>query len=282
LLGEKGFFSLKKLPEKFYPSINMVIIGTDRKMEKDFSIEIKFFCQNKSLSYIVQNNTFVSEGHKFSIAIGWRWLINDGRSLIVFHDSLLPKLRGFNPLVTSLINGQKHIGLTVLEGNKDFDRGDIILQRIISISYPIKINYAINLISKLYAELLEEVFDLILVGNIKSYKQNNSLATYSLWRDEEDYRIDWSKSALEIKRFIDAVGYPYLGAKTLYQDTLLTIKDADVDKDVVIENRCPGKVIFKDEESFSIVCGKGILKVKDFFNTNGEIIKIKNFRIRFK
>src|SRR5713101_10052442 len=47
------------------------------------------------------------------IAISWRWLIGS-RNLIVLHDSLLPKYRGFNPLVSALINGETKIGVTAI------------------------------------------------------------------------------------------------------------------------------------------------------------------------
>ena len=33
-------------------------------------------------------------------------------TLLIFHDSLLPKLRGFNPTVTALIAGEIEIGVT--------------------------------------------------------------------------------------------------------------------------------------------------------------------------
>ena len=61
-------------------------------------------------------------------------MIRDKSKLIVFHDSVLPKLRGFNPLVTSLINGYEEIGVTVLYGTEDFDRGEIILQKKVNIT----------------------------------------------------------------------------------------------------------------------------------------------------
>ena len=48
--------------------------------------------------------------------------------------------------------------------------------------------------------------------SLKTTTQNESEATYSLWRDEEDYRIDWNQSSKEIRNFIFALGFPYKGA----------------------------------------------------------------------
>jgi methionyl-tRNA formyltransferase len=49
----------------------------------------------------------------FNIAISWRWMLKVS-NLIVIHDSLLPKYRGFSPLVNMLINGEDTLGVTVL------------------------------------------------------------------------------------------------------------------------------------------------------------------------
>ena len=103
-----------------------------------------------------------------------------------------------------------------------------------------------------------------------------------MWRDIEDYIIDWSKSSDYIKRFIDAVGYPYKGAFTTCNSSKYYIKESFIVDDVIIENRTPGKVLFKKENMFYIVCGVGLLCVQNFFNEDGQKININNFRIRFK
>jgi methionyl-tRNA formyltransferase len=63
------------------------------------------------------------------MAVSWRWLIDHpAEQLIVFHDSLLPRYRGFEPLVTSLVNGETRIGVAALFGASEFDTGDVIVQ----------------------------------------------------------------------------------------------------------------------------------------------------------
>ena len=134
--------------------------------------------------------------------------------LIVFHDSLLPRYRGFNPLVSCLINGERHIGVTALLASSEYDRGNIISRSYTEINYPIKIQNAIELILRNYRELALTVSEMIERREvITGQPQNEQEASFSLWRDEEDYRIDWSQPAEDIKRFIDAVGYPYKGAQ---------------------------------------------------------------------
>ena len=83
----------------------------------------------------------------FSIAVAWKWLIKQKDILIVLHDSLLPKYRGYLPLVSQLINGEKEIGVTSFFANDKYDEGDIIYSSKIDIKYPITIEQAINQIN---------------------------------------------------------------------------------------------------------------------------------------
>ncbi|MGX1024403.1 formyltransferase family protein [Psychroflexus sp. MBR-150] len=281
LLGKKGFIALEKLNKTHLNLISYVIVGYDKSVVNDYSDDIIRKCNELNLSYGLQNKTYTNPA-MYSIAIGWRWLINDNSNLIVFHDSILPKYRGFNPLVTALINGDNEIGVTALEGANDYDSGNIIKQEKISIDYPIKIKKAIDLISLCYAKLLNSILEKITLKEIKTYPQDESLVSFSLWRDEENYKIDWSLDAKVIKRFIDAIGFPYKGAYSIVNNQKIIIRDAQVVEDVKIPIREMGKVIFKDKKSYTIVCGKGLLKVMKFFDENGSEVNLKKFRIRFK
>ncbi len=281
LLGGKGYFALKSINLKFLSLIDCVIIGSDKNVLNDYSTDIKKYCETNNITYLLQNKTIVKSIADYSIAIGWRWLIKDNSKLIVFHDSLLPRLRGFNPLVTALINGDNEVGVSILFGTEDYDIGEIIIQKKIKINYPIKIKVAIEQVSFLYGEAINDLIYKLKAGIIHSEPQDELLATYSLWRDEADYVIDWNNSAEYIKRFIDAVGYPYKGAYTTWNNIKLYVKDSILLEDVFIENRKPGKVLFKKNDTFIIVCGSGLLGVKDFFDENGQKMELVNFRLRF-
>lgn len=281
LLGEKAYFTLKSIKLDFLSLLNCVIIGNDKNVLNDYSNDIKKYCETNNISYLFQNKTIEKSSADYSIAIGWRWLIKDNSKLIVFHDSILPRLRGFNPLVTSLINGDNEVGVSILFGTEDFDRGEIIIQKKNQINYPVKIKAAIEQVSLLYGEGINELIYKLKSGVVDSCPQDELLATYSLWRDEADYIIDWNNSAEYIKRFIDAVGYPYKGAYTTWNNIKLYIKDSILVEDVFIENRTPGKVLFKKDDTFIIVCGSGLLSVKEFFDENGQKRELVNFRLRF-
>jgi methionyl-tRNA formyltransferase len=149
------------------------------------------------------------------LCIGWRYLIPDevvrwlDGNVVVAHDSLLPKLRGFAPLPTALITGEKTVGVTFIRAGRGVDDGDILWQQSIDISPRDSIADLIRRSIPLYRDGAER----FLRGEFQEgTPQDETQATYSIWRDENDYRIDWSQDSHTIERTIRALGDPYLGA----------------------------------------------------------------------
>lgn len=283
-LGEKALAALNGLTDTHKSLISMIIIGEDKNVIDDKSGEIKNFAVLNNINYSYRKEYDGKSSFDYHIAIGWRWIINLDKSdakLIVIHDSLLPKYRGFNPLVSAIINGEHTIGASMIWATEDYDEGDIIFQEEIKIAYPIKILEAIQEISEVYGVLLENFFKYIDQKiELPRIVQDESAASYSLWRDDNDYRIDWTKEASFIIRMIDAVGFPYLSACTVYDKNVIRIIEAVEVNDVHIENRTPGKIIFLKNNCPTIVCGKGLVKiVKAIVNNDKEVI-FNKFRVK--
>ncbi len=285
VMNRKGLAVLEAvLSRRTKPMIACVVSARDPNMRHDFYDEIQAACLRRGIPFLDRAD---AKGVlvEYAIAVGWRWMIRDCRRLIVFHDSLLPRYRGFAPLPTALINGDREVGVTVLFGADEYDRGDIIAQRRLPVQYPAKIQEVIERLAPLYAELAGELADTILAGSpLPASPQDEAAATYSPWRDEDDYRIDWSRDAAGIKRFIDAVGYPYCGACSSLEGTPARILDASVEPDVKIEQRAPGKVMFVRDGLPVVACGTGMLQLLDVRNEAGteSRLPLRNFRCRFR
>jgi len=222
----------------------------------------------------------------FSFAISWKWML-DLSNLIVFHDSLLPKYRGFAPLVAQLSEGEKEIGVTaLLPSETSYDCGDIIAQRSTSIDYPITIEQAIYQVEGCYLELIDFICNNHLNGKqLVATKQLESNASYSLWRDSSDYFINWSNDACFIERFVNAVGYPYGCARSYVDNDVVIIKEGVAMPDLKVVNRDCGKIIMKDASNHPIVvCGSGLFKItKALMSDGSESLEIfKRFRLRFR
>lgn len=286
IMGEKGLSVLKALIEHGYQDKIKVVVGaSDKAVQEDFYSEIKEISNNNGILW-VDKRDFREVNSDYALAISWRWMIPEGKArLIVIHDSLLPKYRGFAPLVNMLLNHEPKIGATAIWASDEYDCGDIISQEFVSISYPIKIKDAINKITAVYDSLVLQIFSTLSQGKILvSHPQCDSDASYSLWRNDDDYKIDWARSAHEIQQYIYSLGSPYLGASALMDDgELVRIFDAEVIPDVNIVNRDNGKVIFMKNGMPIVVCGKGLLKLTDVRNDKGEsLLPLRKFRIRFQ
>lgn len=287
LMTKKGFMALEGLLEAYGKSIiERVIVARDEQVSQDYADQILDLCDEKGIK-VFERREAGDITSRYVIAISWRWIIpnvNGKSDLIVFHDSLLPKYRGFSPLVNQLIQKETAIGVTAFLATSGFDEGPIVGQTSTGIEYPIKIEEAIDKVSSLYKELLISICGGIIKGKpLIGMPQEEKEATYSLWRDENDYIIDWAQSSEYIKRFIDAVGYPYLGAVTKMEGKTVRIIEADIEKDEIIINRDCGKVLFIKDGEPIIVCGKGMLRIKKAYyeDTKESILPLSKFRTRF-
>lgn len=289
VLGKKGYSSLVRFIDDFgIDHIAFVMSARDSGIENDWFSDIAELCSKSGFEF----RSKWDESNKplpaadFSFAIGWRWMINEESRLIIFHDSLLPKYRGFSPLVNMLVDGRDEIGVTALFASEEYDKGEIIYQEKKRISYPIKISDAIDDVIPLYSKLVINITrEIFARGVLNSIPQNEHEATFSAWRDERDYFIDWGADAKDIRRFVDALGKPYRGAASFLNNEVVRILDVEPVQDVVVENRrtCLGKTIFVDDNYPVVVCGRGLLKITDLRSESGEsLIGRIQFRSRFE
>ena len=285
LMSAKGLGALQEtVSSGFVDLVNEVCIGRDSNVVNDYSEDISRLCETSGFSWRYRGQESTRTAADYSIAISWRWILNNVPGLIVMHDSLLPRYRGFAPLVSQLINGDTEIGVSAIWAKQDYDTGDIIYQSSILIEYPIKIRSAIDIIGKCYSNcllyILQELRDNLF---LPSTPQDHSRATYSLWRDEQDYWINWNDPAEKLARFVDAVGMPYSGATSLCNGNKVIIREASSVPDLAIENRCPGKVLRLQGGLPVVVCGSGLLMIEDgIFEASGSpLLPLKLFRSRF-
>lgn len=286
-MTKRGFICLESIVNTYGKSIiDTVIMSEDNNIEEDYFNEIKDFCETHDIAHSHRRD-FKDFKSKYVFAVGWRWLIPTSTQydIIVFHDSLLPRFRGFAPLVNALIAGEKKIGVTALIAHEKYDAGPIICQFDTEIDYPMKISTAIDLNLKNYILCtLKVVKTIVDKKKIRAIPQNNELATYSLWRDDADYKINWYQEAHFIQKFIDAVGYPYKGAIAFIDNRMLRIVESEMIKDVIVENRGDniGKIIFYEQLYPIVICGKGLLKIKQAIwdDDKTTALPFKKFRTR--
>lgn len=229
-----------------------------------FSEEIKSLCLKENYTLIKRQNC---NKEMWALAdlifvVGWQYILPSiDEKLIIFHDSLLPKFRGFSPTVTALIKGERTIGVTALKASNSVDTGEIYEQKSIEIEHPIKIKEAYLRLAKAYAEVANSIIAKTNQGKLTSVAQDESKATYSIWRNENDYYIDWKWDAKKISRFVFALGWPYQSARTIYQSEIIYIDEVTVIQDKYFEDRHPGKIWNLNQGMPEIICGQGMIQI---------------------
>jgi methionyl-tRNA formyltransferase len=135
-----------------------------------------------------------------------------------------------------------------------------------------------------YSSLAVEISDCLSSGKTPTATPQSVVeASYSLWRDNEDYFVDWRAPATTIRRTVDALGFPYKGAASTLAGKVVRILKAEALSDVTIANRTPGKVIFVHDSKPVVVCGEGLLRIDELVDDLGSsLLPLSRFRTRFK
>lgn len=283
LCGVKGFAAAKFITTFYKDFVGSVTVAPDTGTVDDPIEKISQLFESAGIRVSANNPSKTSE---LALAIGWKKMINANyQQVIVIHDSLLPKYRGWNPLLTALVNGDSRIGATAIIATEEIDAGPIIAQESKAIKHPINLENAMKIITDLNDKLLKKIFvQVSKKGKVIGKPQNHKLATYSLWRDEDDFKIDWSLPAEIVLRHIHASSYPYVGAKSVLAGEEVRIFDGKVSKENPrIINRNPGKIWKITNGIPVVICGKGLIELTKVSGNNGRsVLPISKLRQRFE
>lgn len=114
IMNSKGLYVLNQFVKKFGSTyIDYIVSSKDKNIRNDSYKNIQKIANKENIRFFDRFDNFESIENNFSgykFAIGWRWIIKNERKLIIFHDSLLPRYRGFAPLVNTLINNESRGG----------------------------------------------------------------------------------------------------------------------------------------------------------------------------
>jgi methionyl-tRNA formyltransferase len=268
--------------------VDLVVSYPTKGLQHDAYAEIQSISRIRGYRLVERENVYPEDYASADLVLffGWQWMLKEfDRRFLIFHDSLLPKLRGFNPTVTALIIGEIEIGVTAfapIGGDAPVaDFGPICGQEKISIQYPATIRTVYEQLGLAYCRLADRVIHAASLGPLSFSEQDAKNATYSLWRNDDDYQIDWALSAEQIRRFVDAVGWPYMGAKSVLQGREIRIDRVEPCRDLAFANRSPGKIWSLAGGIPEVVCGSGMLRIVEAREKDGSPVKFTSLRARF-
>jgi methionyl-tRNA formyltransferase len=285
VVGFKGEVFLDGMIRRRVPIAKAFTYRQENDRSEAFD-RISALCRSLSIPITEERRPTIADLQNADLifVIGWQYLLPfaDPR-LVVFHDSLLPRYRGFAPTVASLIAGDVVVGVTAFHPVQRMDSGPILAQAELRVQVPARIDEVQKRQAELMVDLAVKLADKKSAGTLVGQPQDETQASYSLWRDAEDYFVDWSWPAEKIQRFVYAVGYPYEGAHTILEDQVAIINDcAVVPDDLPFPIRQPGKVWCITDGSPIVVCGSGLLRILAIHTLSGSEVRLTKLRTRFR
>lgn len=142
------------------------------------------------------------------------------------HSSLLPAYRGASPVQQAILDGAV-TGVTIMEVAEALDAGPIVAQAEVPAAPEDTAATLTGKIARRGGELLLESLPGYLDGSLKPRPQDDAAATVTGTLSKASGRIDWSRSAAELERFVRAM-QPWPGAWTTFRDAQVTVTSARV------------------------------------------------------
>ncbi len=284
---QSGFSCLKSFVNSNYHCNIEVITLDDRSDIRSVLDEVVSFCSTRSIDCsIVKNNQefthLVQEKSVYALFVcGWYWIISQkiitqvcGR-IFGIHHSLLPKYRGFSPLVWSLINGDKEIGSSLFKITANMDEGDVMYQWKMKNEFQ-SVGYTLNMLEKSIANNFGIIFTRVLDNDLKGRKQTADDISYCARRTHESGRISWDAPADNVLNFINANSAPYPGAFFILENKKYYIDSAEIFEHNVFAS--VGQVVLHIANGVVIACndGRGIIikSIKNISNVKGVLYSL--------
>lgn len=181
---------------------------------------------------------------------------------INLHASLLPRWRGAAPINRAIINGEKETGACTMLMDEGMDTGDVLMCERVPIGEEETAEDLSKTLSEAGAGLLRRTIDLLLEGKIEPVPQDDALATYAPMIKKEEGRIDWGRSAAEIKNQVRGF-YPWPGAFTTWRGLLKIHRGGVSGSPGPQDGVKPGTVVEAAKEGIRVACGKGVFEITE-------------------
>ncbi len=174
-----------------------------------------------------------------------------------FHASLLPAYRGKHPVFWTLRHGERWAGLTVHVMDIDLDTGDILYQVRVRTRKRDSVAILYDRIMEKSVKLMGRLIEDAEKGILRRTPQPESGASYYSSVHEDDFRIDWTRDAGQLRCWIQTSPgqcfHDVAGRRIFFMDAEV-VRRAD--------DASPGTLVRTGRTSCTVAAGKDALRLR--------------------
>jgi methionyl-tRNA formyltransferase len=182
------------------------------------------------------------------------------RGTLNIHASLLPLLRGADPIRAAIRQGFATTGVSIMRMVPALDAGPVLHTLETPVADDETYGELTARLSELGALALLEGLTLLATGDAREAPQDDARATYAPKTEREHARLDWTRPAEDVARAVRAYD-PRPGAFGVLRGAEVKLFGA---RAVVVEERpdvTPGEVIAVGPEGMDVKCGEDAVRV---------------------
>lgn len=191
-----------------------------------------------------------------------------------FHASLLPRWRGAAPIRHTLLNGDDQTGVSIFRLQEGMDTGPVCKQVRTEVGESETYGELYERLSELNVGALNLFLEELERGVLDCRPQERD-ATYAPMIENEDARIDWTDSAVDIERHVRAFS-PEPGAFSKIDDERLKIYRVVVE-DEVNDGAEPGQILECSTKSLMVKAGTGGLSIRELQPAGSRRMDVEDF-----
>lgn len=193
------------------------------------------------------------------------------------HASLLPKLRGGDPIHRAVMEGHSKTGVTIMQTVEKMDAGPILRMVETEISNEDTFGSLYARLSNMGRDLMLDTLPDIISGNVAPERQNHAEATYAYNLKKEEEEIRYDRTPRQIVNLVRGLN-PFPGAHTTLEGKYIKVWVAK-EGEFGYTDKYDGEIIKLYEDGIGVKAhggeviyteiqpaGKNRMKVKDFLN----------------
>lgn len=230
--------ALRKSPVQLLAEANNVPVYTPEKLTP----EVLEHCKGAEVAVVAAYGLLLPE-----------WFLKAfPKGCINIHPSALPRWRGAAPIQRTVLAGDAHTEICIMQMEKGLDTGPILLKEKLPLPSDITSGELHDLLAERAAPLLLQA--VAQLGKLQAVPQSTEGVTYAKKIEKAEAQIDWRQSAVELERKVRGLN-PFPGAFFVFQGQRIKVLKATLAE----AQGQPGTML---NDTGLVACGVGALQLE--------------------